>query len=281
MKKDGVLDTRVLLGMVALAFALGLSADSDKILKKKEPIAASGEHLVLDMKGVDKEFLESEERLVKAMEDTLTKLDRSLLSCNCHFPTKKIISCVGVLAGAHMSLYAWPEYGVIALDFFNEGPQSLIPAVDVMKDFFEIGQGVESFWSVDYRGDNEKYLQPLAGDVVNSLIGKVKKEILSVRTKNHQVDVWEIMDIDATIIYEDSIAHKLMPGDPRWLSNELARVVTDISIDGMNGLSNDSDSSLEREFEVLPALITHSNPKHIAIGKNLSMDKIPRLVLSF
>jgi S-adenosylmethionine/arginine decarboxylase-like enzyme len=267
--------------MFVLVFGLGFILDIDVILKKMEPISPTGEHLVLDLKGVETEFLKSEKRLVKAIADAAAKLDLHLLSCNCFSTASESTSCFGTLPQAQISLQAWPESGVVALDVFHEGPKSLLPVVDILKETFEIGQDVQAVWSIEYRGDNKERHFEMSQYLFNSMVSKVKKKISSVKTRKYTLDIWETLDEDETITYDDAIAHKLEPDDPRWHTNDLARVTKSAWIDRKSLTSNDTDAALATEPQMHPALIVHPNPKHVAIGKISLGDKGIKLVLTF
>ena len=61
----------------------------------------SGQHLLVDIKGVDADFLNSEELLSQAMVDTVQESGLTLLSYHCHFLAPSGVSCVGILLESH------------------------------------------------------------------------------------------------------------------------------------------------------------------------------------
>lgn len=65
----------------------------------------AGQHLLVDMKGVDSSFLNSEERLVEAMVQTVDESGLTMLSYHCHSLIPSGISCVGVLLESHSKSY--------------------------------------------------------------------------------------------------------------------------------------------------------------------------------
>jgi S-adenosylmethionine decarboxylase proenzyme len=116
----------------------------------------SGQHLLVDMKGVDADFLNSEERLSKAMVEVVNVSGLTLLSYHCHALSPTGVSCVGVLLESHISFHTWPKEGVITLDLFTCGSKPLLPAVQVVETLFGIpaeeGGKVRSRWSHELRG---------------------------------------------------------------------------------------------------------------------------------
>lgn len=98
----------------------------------------AGQHLLMDIQYVNEAFLNSEERLAHAMLDLVEVCGLTLLSYHCHklFPTG--VSCAGVLLESHVSFHTWPKEGVITLDLYTCGPNSLIPIVPLAEKLFAI-----------------------------------------------------------------------------------------------------------------------------------------------
>ena len=235
----------------------------------------SGQHLVIDMNGVDTDFLNSEERLVKAMKETAKAVGFDSISYNCNSAlegSQRAISCISIFSQAHLAFYAWPENGVIALDLFatDESIKSLVSTVNVMKDFFAIGQDVEVFWSMDHRGHTPAKHTELATEVLSPKIDKIKKELLNIHTKKHNVIVYEGLDLDEKVLYEKVLEYNLQPDDPRWTTNELVEPEREMFVDGRGVYSEDSKDEILVEVSVHPFLTLHPNPRHIASGKKES-----------
>lgn len=115
------IDIRVLLLMIALTMAASFvagvllippvsvtrtTAGQEKILtaaelEEQEQHRPSGQHLLLDIKGVDSDFLNSEERLSTAMVDTVSESGLTMLSYHCHALFPSGVSCVGILLESH------------------------------------------------------------------------------------------------------------------------------------------------------------------------------------
>jgi len=62
----------------------------------------SGQHLLVDMIGIEAAFLDSEERLADAMVRTVHEAGLTMLSYHCHKLDPAGISCVGVLLESHI-----------------------------------------------------------------------------------------------------------------------------------------------------------------------------------
>jgi S-adenosylmethionine/arginine decarboxylase-like enzyme len=279
------IDIRVWFAMLAIAFGFGrvdltkantpvnVMVPDATITRGKSSDAALiepfGQHLVLDVKGVDVDLLNSEDYLIKVITDAVDALDLHLMSCNCQKLSKTGISCLGVLDQAQISVQAWPKNGAIAVDLFTEGSKSLVPAANVLKGILNAeADDVVSFWSVDYRGEavNDRHTD-LYHFSLNSMITKVKRELLTMDINGQKLDIWEFVEIDTTVSYEDSIAYNLQPGDPRWTNNDLAPAIKDVYLDGRSILTNDLENKPLLEVPVLNGMITQENPKQIAIGK--------------
>ena len=98
----------------------------------------SGQHLLVDLEYVDSRFLNSEERLAEAMINLVNQCGLTLLSYHCHQLVPSGVSCVGVLLESHVSFHTWPSEGVITLDLFTCGPNSLLPVVPLFDSLFAI-----------------------------------------------------------------------------------------------------------------------------------------------
>lgn len=105
----------------------------------------AGQHLLVDMKGIDASFLNSEERLARAMIEVVNEASLTLLSYHCHRMVPEGVSCVGVLLESHVSFHTWPAEGVITLDLFTCGAGPLVPVVP----------SIERLFGVPLRGTNE------------------------------------------------------------------------------------------------------------------------------
>jgi len=104
----------------------------------QEEYFPSGQHLLVDLKNVEYDFLNSEDRLAQAMVNVVRDSQLTLLSYHCHTLQPAGVSCVGVLLESHISFHTWPEEGVITLDLFTCGSNPLIPVIPVIMRLFGI-----------------------------------------------------------------------------------------------------------------------------------------------
>ena len=98
----------------------------------------AGQHLLMDIERVEAAFLDSEERLAGAMLELVNLCGLTLLSYHCHGLKPEGFTCAGVLLESHVSFHTWPERGVITLDLFTCGPNSLLPIVPIAEKLFSI-----------------------------------------------------------------------------------------------------------------------------------------------
>ena len=100
----------------------------------------AGQHLLIDIKNVDGDFLNSDIRLAQAMVDVVNLSKLTLLSYHCHNLIPQGVSCVGVLLESHISFHTWPEAGVITLDLFTCGSGKLVPILPIVESLFAVPQ---------------------------------------------------------------------------------------------------------------------------------------------
>jgi len=121
-----------------------------------EQYQPSGQHLLVDLKNVEEAFLDSEERLAQAMIDVVEEANLTLLSYHGHALDPAGVSMAGILLESHISLHTWPSEGIITLDLFTCGPNSLLPVVPVIERLFGVprseSEKVVTKWSHDLRG---------------------------------------------------------------------------------------------------------------------------------
>jgi S-adenosylmethionine decarboxylase proenzyme len=199
----------------------------------------AGQHLLVDIKGVDSDFLNSEQRLSEAMVDAVKAGGLTLLSYHCHSLIPAGVSCVGVLLESHISFHTWPDEGVITLDLFTCGSSPLLPVVPTIEKLFAVGENCQTQWAHELRGfreeDEHNYLDnqsDLTSWVLSPLEVYKKELVVSVESPYQKIDIWDLIESDDTPSYEDSIRHNLQPGDPRWNTPELASPDRLLFLDG-------------------------------------------------
>jgi S-adenosylmethionine decarboxylase proenzyme len=124
----------------AAAAAFKESEDQDE-----EEHLPAGQHLLMDIEHVEAAFLDSEERLAGAMLELVNLCGLTLLSYHCHGLKPEGVTCAGVLLESHVSFHTWPERGVITLDLFTCGPNSLLPIVPIAEKLFSIPETLSSY----------------------------------------------------------------------------------------------------------------------------------------
>jgi S-adenosylmethionine decarboxylase proenzyme len=116
----------------------------------------SGQQVLMDIENVDREFLNSEQRLANAMLEMVDICGLTLLSYHCHKLRPRGVSCAGVLLESHVSFHTWPAEGIITLDLYTCGPNSLLPLVPLIEKLFAIpmkeGAQPEVVWAHKTRG---------------------------------------------------------------------------------------------------------------------------------
>ena len=172
------------------------------------PHSPSGQHIMVDMKGIEASFLDSEERLSDAMVQTVQEAGLNMLSYHCHKLDPAGVSCVGILLESHISFHTWPEEGVITLDLFTCGANPLLPVVPVIERLFGIGETIETKWAHELRGfrsNDEKQknyldnLSDLSLWILSPMELYVKKMIYSNLTKYRRIDIWDIAEVCITL----------------------------------------------------------------------------------
>jgi len=256
-------------------------ADDDAVLHQP-----SGQHLLVDMKNVDPQFLNSEDRLAQAMIDLVEESKVTLLSYHCHSRTPMGVSCAGVLLESHVSFHTWPAEGAIIMDMFTCGDYPLIPLLPTIEKLFALpasnniidGDEKKSeprmTWSHKRRGFREGFDpeyeeggNPLDQDISIDLLRKhdldMKVPLMSADTAFQYVDVYEVIDprLNSLGSYEKSLSND---GSYESLHPDLYKPDKLLFLDGVN------QSSLRGKTEyhealVHPAMIAHPNPKRVAI----------------
>jgi len=245
----------------------------EEIKKIAEEHRPSGQHLLVDIEGVEEAFLNSEERLSKAMVDTVQEAGLTMLSYHCHSLIPSGVSCVGVLLESHISFHTWPSEGVITLDLFTCGSKPLLPAVKTLERLFGIGESPRTQWSHELRGfrnEEEKkghYLDDssdLSLWVLSPLEMYSKDQIYSNLTKFQRVDIWDIREVTDTPTYEDVLKYNMSPGDPRLFTPEYATPDRLLFLDGTVQSTRMSEM-IYHEAMVHPGMFAHPDPRNVAI----------------
>jgi len=233
-----------------------------------------GQHLLVDIEYVDATFLNSEERLANAMLDLVNECGLTLLSYHCHGLIPSGISCAGVLLESHVSFHTWPSQGVITLDLFTCGDESLLPIVPVIEKLFSIPQPgavkqPQMIWAHKYRGFNDDEDDDEKSDLTdffNFPIGVMtdfKKQVCSEQTNFQRVDVVDVLRPHYQG-REEYLRSLTQDGSYESRHPELFQPDRIVFLDGVMQSRKSGDAAYH-EALVHPGLFLHENPKRVAI----------------
>jgi len=246
----------------------------------------AGQHLLVDIKDVDSAFLNSEERLATAMVELIKESQLTLLSYHCHSLVPIGVSCAGVLLESHVAFHTWPKEGVITMDLFTCGGNPLIPVLSSIQKLFGIPrtplededeQDIPEptmLWSHKLRGFREGFApgydrerNSLDQDLGRYTLGKldfdVKDQIVSTKTAFQSVDVYDLLNPGEKSM--DSYL-KSLSNDGSYESNHPEQFGPNrvLYLDGVIQSTLYGDAPYHESI-VHPAMITHPNPKRVAV----------------
>lgn len=230
------------------------NTDYDYDADEEEHLPA-GQHLLIDIDGVDGQFLNSEKQLATAMLDMVDTSGLTLLSYHCHGLLPSGVTCVGVLLESHVSFHTWPEEGVITLDLFTCGSTSLLNHLQLIQKLFAIPrQGVPNpetprvLWAYKRRGFREQTANVGSRDTFAYPLGihgiEQKNEVAATTTdQGKRALVYDIQRSIKGTQYSDSPSRYFY-------------------LDGVLKASSDSGPASYESF-VHPAMFAHPDPKRI------------------
>jgi len=237
----------------------------------------AGEHILVDIENVDAFFLNSEERLARAMIDLINFSGLTLLSYHCHKLQPLGVSCVGILLESHVSFHTWPLAGVITLDLFTCGPTQLVPLVPVVEKLFGVPNvpvaGKASVlprmvWAHKRRGFHSKELQfnPEDIDLTKNLLGdRLWDKILvaTVETKFQTIDIYDAFEsrYESRESYQRSLTRD---GSYESKNPELFQYDRIVFLDRIMQSRRFGERAYH-EALVHPVMLTHRKAKRVAI----------------
>jgi len=235
------------------------------------PHYPAGQHLLMDIRNVEEAFLASEERLAKAMLKVVGNCGLTLLSYHCHGLAPAGVSCVGVLLESHVSFHTWPAEGVVTLDLFTCGAQSLLPIVETVEKLFGIPRnedGPETVWAYKVRGYGEETDAELA-DLFTFPIGTMteyKKELVSIektRQFNQRIDVYDVL----RPVFQNFEQYKRSLLDDGSYESRYKEIFAPDRILFVDGVLQSRRSAEIPYHEALvhPAMVAHKSPKRILL----------------
>lgn len=218
--------------------------------KDEEEHLPAGQHLLVDIDGLDASFLNSEARLATAMISMVDNSGLTLLSYHCHGLYPEGVSCAGVLLESHVAFHTWPTEGVITLDLFTCGATSLLDSMPLIEGLFVIPRNAKEekpnvMWSYKRRGFNEQTSMIGERDTFAYPLGvhgmEYKKELASIKTSTGKIArVYEMQELN-------------YPSATRQ-----------VYLDGILK-SNSVGQAVAHESSVHPPMIAHDAPKRVVI----------------
>lgn len=217
--------------------------------KDDEEHLPAGQHLLVDIDGLDASFLNSEARLATAMISMVDNSGLTLLSYHCHGLYPEGVSCAGVLLESHVAFHTWPTEGVITLDLFTCGSTSLLDSMPLIEDLFVIPRDQEEkpnvMWAYKRRGFNEQSSMTGERDTFAYPLGvhgmMYKQELASMKTSAGKIArVYEMQELN-------------YPHPTRQ-----------VYLDGVLK-SNSIGQAAAHESAVHPPMISHDAPKRVVI----------------
>lgn len=247
----------------------------------------AGQHLLVDIKDVDSEFLNSEERLASAMIELTNESKLTLLSYHCHSLVPIGVSCAGVLLESHVAFHTWPLEGVITLDLFTCGGGKLVPLMPLIQRLFSVkqipseGENEEDIpeptmlWAHKLRGFREGFApgyvrtsNPLDEGLGWSVLGRLdfdmKRPLLSTKTEFQHVDIYEVMDPDSRDLESYQKSLSISDNSYESMHPELFGPNKILFLDGVQQSTLYGDAPYHESI-VHPAMLTHANPQRVAI----------------
>jgi len=218
--------------------------------KDEEEHLPAGQHLLVDIDGLEASFLNSEARLATAMISMVDSSGLTLLSYHCHGLYPEGVSCAGVLLESHVAFHTWPTEGVITLDLFTCGATSLLDSMPLIEDLFVIPRNEKEekpnvMWAYKRRGFNEQSSMTGERDTFAYPLGdhgmEYKKELASMKTSIGKIArVYEMQELN-------------YPHPTRQ-----------VYLDGVLK-SNSVGQATAHESAVHPPMISHDAPKRVVI----------------
>jgi len=247
------------------------SGDGSNDGENEEIHLPMGQHLLMDIRNVQSSFLASEERLAKAMLNVVGDCGLTLLSYHCHGLQPSGVTCVGVLLESHVSFHTWPSQGVITLDLFTCGSQSLLPIVDTVERLFGLpatSDGPETVWAYKVRGFGDETDEELA-DLFTFPIGTMteyKKELVSIEKTsqyNQRIDVYDVL----RPVYQNYEQYKRSLHDDDSYESRYKEIFQPDRILFVNGVLQSRRSAEIPYHEALvhPVMFTHESPSRILL----------------
>jgi S-adenosylmethionine decarboxylase proenzyme len=167
-------------------------------IKQNELNVASGQHLLLDLKGGNFQHLNNEESLRQATINIVKETKMTLLGIQSYKLHPQGVSVVATLAESHLSIHTWPEHGSALIDLFTCGSTNLQAYLQYVVDQYQ-GDLELSTYSLVPRGDAvkvagaevDKQFYPI--DIMQT--HKYKKKIFETQSKYQNIAIYDHHDV--------------------------------------------------------------------------------------
>ena len=218
-------------------------------------------HMIADIQYVDMDFLNSQERLIRAMEESAAESDTTLVAHYCFSMEPMGVSCAGeLLDEGRITFHTWPIEGVITMDILTFSKRAPLPSPVRVKEIFGLPRGKEPpemKWFIRPRArprENVMESDDLTDILTEPTFGK--ERVATVKTNFQTVDVWDITGwVDPEIELSKYITKRHAEADRK------ERIVF---LDGCLQ-SRQYGEAAYHEALVHPALFLHPEPKRVAI----------------
>lgn len=178
-----------------------------------------------------------------------------------------------LLPPSHVSFHTWPSQGVVTLDLFTCGSQSLLPIVDTVERLFGVpanSDGPETVWAYKVRGFGDESNQEL-GDLFTFPIGTMtdyKKQMISITKKDtgikqNRIDVYDVL----RPTYQSFESYKRSLSDDNSYESQYKEAFQPDRILFVNGelQSRRSAEIPYHEALVHPGMFAHNDPKRVLL----------------
>lgn len=249
--------------------------EEDEVTKRRQ--------LFVDIENIDGNFLNSESRIVKAVQQYLEASDfdwESSFSWHCQ-QTDYIAgySCFFLFQeGGRITLKTWPVEGTISFEVFLNNEEGCIKSdLEVIESIFAVPRRRSAFgnlimespylrWKMKSRGFRELRANPDQIDLQGQVIGSdraFKKKVASTETMFQRIDIYDM--IHPRLGQVGSFQRMLNePSSYEGQHPDLFRPDRLVFLDGVLQSRFFGDAAYH-EALVHPSLLSHSHPRRVAI----------------
>ncbi len=239
---------------------------------------ASGQHLMVDIKNVDSDFLASSERLAEALLEIINETNLTLLSYHCHDNKPSRVSCVGILLQSHISVHSWPKFGIVALDLYTCGPGDLVPMIPEIERIFAIATPPKSngdlnerpcmVWTHKLRGSQlSSETLHLGRDLGSRILERdfdLKIKVASTETESQRIDLFDFIRANHSL--SSTSYNQGLSRDESYINlhPEFFRRQRSLFLNGVLRSSRDGVEAFYEAF-VQPGMFSHNEPEKVLI----------------